>query len=97
MLKIQSNDTRRIIMKFEDFFRTQKYANQIKYIINRAGKKLFFYYEDLQKYNPQLAESLRNRPENTLRFAETALKNILKGYLRDKMREKDSGAGDNER
>jgi len=89
MIIIQSNDTRQIILKFEDFFRTQKYAIQIKYILNRGGKTLIFLYEDLQKYDPQLAESLRNRPENTLELAETALKNIFKGYLRERMTNKE--------
>ena len=76
-------------MKFEDFFRSQKYAIQIKYILNRGGKTLIFLYEDLMKYDLQLAILVRNTPEISLELAQNALKNILKGYLRERMVDKE--------
>ena len=89
MLEIQSNDTRQIIMRFEDFFRSQKLNIQIKYLLKIGRNKIQFLYEDLQNFDSQLAILLRNRPENTLEVAVSALKNILKGYLRGNMTNKD--------
>ena len=89
MIKIKSDYTRQIILKFEDFFKTQMYGNQIKFILNRGGKTFIFLYEDLMKFDSRIAKLLKNMQENTLELAEKALKNILKGYLREKMTDKE--------
>lgn len=83
------NNKQQIIRRFEDFYRSQKCTIQIQYILNQGGKTLIFLYEDLQKFESQLTRILRNEPEYTLGLARSALKNVLKGYLRERMTDKD--------
>ncbi len=73
------------IKKFEDFFRLfqdqptkYKYRDEISKIYAEGGNTLIFLFEDLNAFDPHLADLLRNDPEDLLIDAVEAFKNLLK-------------------
>ena len=73
------------ISHFEDFYRlfqekpgVYKYLDKINEISSKGGNTLVFFYEDLLSFDPQIAEMLRNDPEDLLEDAIDAFKNVLK-------------------
>lgn len=69
---------------FEDFFRgfqsapkVYKYREEIANVYSMGGNALVFLFEDLSLFNPQLAQDLRENPEETLKDATEAFVNLL--------------------
>lgn len=73
------------IKRFEDFFRLfqdkpseYKYRTEISRIYAEGGNTLIFLFENLNSYDPSLADLLKNDPEELLPDAVEAFKNLLK-------------------
>jgi len=85
------------IKRFEDFFRlfqekpTEfKYRDKISKIYAEGENTLEFLFEDLNAFDPALAEILKNNPEDVIPDAIEAFKNLLKfhapgGKLKDEV------------
>lgn len=74
------------IRRFEDFIRlfqdsqsNFKYNDIIISIINNGANELVIFYEDLLKFDPEIAVLLRNNPKELLEDVKKAFKNILRG------------------
>ena len=71
--------------KFEDFFSSSRYKIHLTHLLKTTDNTFLFLYEDLSAFDPQLAQLLRNNPEEMLASANRALTNLVRGYLRERM------------
>ncbi|MFX1275486.1 MAG: LAGLIDADG family homing endonuclease [Promethearchaeota archaeon] len=73
------------IQRFEDFYRLFqekpgefKYLDKINEIFSKGENTLVFYYEDLLSFDSDMADMLRNDPEELINDTVEAFKNVLK-------------------
>ncbi len=68
-----------IILKIRDFLETY-YKNEIAKLISEGKRSLVISFEDLQRYDKDLAEELLDNPEDILAYFNQVLKELIQKY-----------------